>query len=234
MAIQTSFRGLGNISALSLGLLGFCPVIASAQNDGPLTKCEDVSAIPVNMMDVKLDDALKVTVPTEIFEVTEDVYAVDIWCGADSSLRPKNDQQVGSGRVVITSSDSFEFNDRLNTIYLDEQGRTTHVITGDLDTMVDTADVYICPNANREMAGWTHGTCQLGILHGDDTEGDLEEGDVPFDCTETEAVEPVAICAYPGSDIKVYPKFARSGFYTDGRPVQYDENGLPIPENQDD
>ena len=233
MALHTSVKLFASAVAWSFGLLSFCSLDASAQNNETTVPCALFGNARINMTNVKIEDAVKVEVPTSVFEVTDDVYAVEVWCRASSSLRPENDDAVGDGRVIIASSGAPTTATLNNTMFLSEENVFTRVTTGDLDALSEKVEVYMCPKPNRELQSWTHGVCQLGIIYGDEAVDGLENAGIPRDCTKTDEVEPVAMCAYPGPDTVVDAKFARLGFHTDGSPVQYDDDGAPLPHVDD-
>lgn len=218
---------------MSFGLLAVCSTVASAQNSETIATCSSFGEAPVDMSNTKIDGAVKVGVPTSVFEVTDDVYAVEVSCWASSTLRPEHDAIVGDGRTIIASSDAFFSTELNNSMFLSEEGVITRVTTGYLGALSEKVDVYMCPKPNRDMQAWTHGECQMGIIYGDSAVDGLEDAGVPLDCTETEEVEPVALCAYPGPDTVVYAKFSRFGFHTDGSLVQYDDDGAPLPHIDD-
>lgn len=237
MGKHISFRLVRSAAAWALGCLAFCLPIASAQNNEIIATCESFGDTPSDATDLTIEGAVKVTVPTSMFELTDDVYAVEVQCEASSSLRPKQDDVVGVGRVVIGSQDDITMFGLNDTIFISKFGVFTHIITDHIDTYSDKVDVYMCPKPNRELASWTHGVCSFGVHYGDAGVDGLDEAETPLDCTRTEEVEPIAVCAHPGPDTAVVEaKFARLGFDTDGTPIDYEAlyDDTPLPGVDDD
>ena len=181
---------------------------------------------PVAVQSQERDDdnwelGLEVTIPVEISNVTDDVYAIEIVCWAMSSLLSKDDQTIGVGRLIIADEVfaregifiESEFIKMFETAEV-----TPEFAVEDLKDYRGEQTVYVDAYRGGTITGWTHGSCELFVMHSGYGEANPTSG-TPLDCYETELSEPVALCAWPGSALQQSVQFQRAGFDEDGQPL---------------
>jgi hypothetical protein len=158
--------------------------------------------------------SLQVVVPLDVSDVTEDTIGIEVGCLVYSSLAPDLGP-IGAGRVVIIrnwiSVDTYDaFQARFANAAI-----PTSFEQLDLAQLGGTIAVVAHEMERAMLAGWTHGECHLGVYAPRiSTVGEF--GSTPLDCYATETVEPVALCAFPGTDLITETRFSRPGFALDG------------------